>query len=713
MHRACFRLAKHMDVPLDPGVKARNLGTYDTARLAADIRRLKSEKLTDEVVRKEILRIPDVPPRKPSWLLAPSRKVDDLTGVPSILMSDWHWGEVVSPKEIGGVNEFNLKIAHERARTLVQVSLDLLFNHISTPKYPGIVVNLGGDMVSGDIHEELRETNEVNSMPTLLDVWGVLEWVLRAYLERFPHVHVVCVTGNHGRTTHKPRMKRRNHTNFDWLLYQCLARSFSGVKNITFDIPDGPDALYKVYGTRYLLTHGDQFRGGDGIIGAIGPLTRGNQKKQSRNQAVGMDYDVMLCGHWHQYIHLSRLICNGCFPKGSLVVTPNGYQSIETIKVGDPVLSRDGSIQRVTNLFQKTADTLVGIKVRGLPVIVESTPNHLVWAIKASSRQSEVPPSRRKTISKLHGIRQWIPMDYLSPGDYVHVPFPKGEDAPVDEETAWAYGLFLAEGSALLDGGRTKRHNRIALTMHIRERKIVERWARWFEKTFGKTPRIYERAWRSTCELAVSVPRDTSLWFRETFGHGAHNMHLPDGALLWADHLKAALLDGWITGDGHSAAQEDCRPTISATSVSQRLAVGMFLIAPASSLWPSLSVLPKGGPRKSDTYTVHFNSGQEVLVEGGEAFYRIAERFEQHGTFPVHDLEVAGEHTYCVGGIGVHNSLKGYDEYANQNNFGFEQPQQALWITHPKHGITYRMPVFVSRHKGPVEPAPWVSVAKR
>lgn len=82
-------------------------------------------------------------------------------------------------------------------------------------------------------------------------------------------------------------------------------------KRITFYIPEGSDAFYRVHHTRYLLTHGDQFKAGDSIIGPIGPLMRGNQKKQARNQAVEAEYDVLLAGHWHQYIHLSRLIVNG------------------------------------------------------------------------------------------------------------------------------------------------------------------------------------------------------------------------------------------------------------------------------------------------------------------------------------------------------------------------------------------------------------------
>ena len=53
-------------------------------------------------------------------------------------------------------------------------------------------------------------------------------------------------------------------------------------------------------------------------------------------------------------------------------------------------------------------------------------------------------------------------------------------------------------------------------------------------------------------------------------------------------------------------------------------------------------------------------------------------------------------HTYLnMGRIIMNGSLIGYNEYANQGNFGFEKPRQALWLTHPKHGITYSMPVLL------------------
>lgn len=246
----------------------------------------------------------------PSWLIEP-HTAHSTPGVPTLFMSDLHWGERVFPAQIGGVNEYNLDIARARARTLIERTLDLLLNHMVNPTYDGIVLALGGDMVSGGIHEELMATDEQEIMPVVLDLVGVLIWCITQLADALGAVFVPCVTGNHGRNTHKIRAKGRNYTSFDWLIYRILEMHFRGDKRVTFEIPDGSDAFYRVYGHRYLMSHGDQFRGGDGVIGALGPIIRGDHRKRSRNGQIGMAYDTMMIGHFHQYIQLQRLIVNG------------------------------------------------------------------------------------------------------------------------------------------------------------------------------------------------------------------------------------------------------------------------------------------------------------------------------------------------------------------------------------------------------------------
>jgi len=268
------------------------------------------EKLTSDYIKRKIIKIKDSPVNPPKWTINLDKK-KKFAGVPTLFASDWHWGEIVDPNQINGVNEYNMTIAQNRAKQMIEKAIDLLKNNIAHTEYPGIVYVLGGDMVSGDIHEELMATNEKEIMPVVIDLFGVLIWCIETLANEFGNVFVPCVSGNHGRNTHKIRNKGRNFTSFDWLLYQFLAKHFENDKRVQFLIPDGPDAYYSIYGHKYLLTHGDQFRGGDGVIGALGPIIRGDHRKRSRNAQIDMSYDTMIIGHWHQLIQLERLIVNG------------------------------------------------------------------------------------------------------------------------------------------------------------------------------------------------------------------------------------------------------------------------------------------------------------------------------------------------------------------------------------------------------------------
>ena len=246
----------------------------------------------------------------PDWLAKP-KKHAKAPGIPEMMWSDWHWGEVVKREQMNGVNEFNLDIANQRAKTLVERTILLLREYMVHPTYEGVVINLGGDMLSGIIHEELMNTNAKAIMACVVDIWGALEWCIRTMADEFGKVAVFCVVGNHGRSTRKWVSKDAAETSFDWLIYCHLQSAFAKDKRVNFIVPYASDQLYSVYGHRRLLTHGNQFRSGDSIIGHIGPVARGRQKKHSRNSDIGMGFSTMIHGHFHTYSPGDRIIGNG------------------------------------------------------------------------------------------------------------------------------------------------------------------------------------------------------------------------------------------------------------------------------------------------------------------------------------------------------------------------------------------------------------------
>lgn len=280
-----------------------------------DIRLLQRENDTAERIRTEIYGLAARTPEPPPWISTFEDKVGFSNEVPCAIWSDWHYGERVRPEEVGGMNDFDAEVAQERITRLVDTTIDLCFNHAgrSKKRYPGIVIMLGGDMLTGDIHEDLTATNDRTTQQCINDLTDIIAAALAKLADSFGKVFVPCVVGNHGRSTRKPRMKGRVYTSHEWNIYCSLERHFRKDKRVQFHIPNESDAHFSIYGHRFLLTHGDSLgvKGGDGIIGAIGPIMRGSIKTARGEAAIGRDYDTIVMGHWHQMLWLPGCIVNG------------------------------------------------------------------------------------------------------------------------------------------------------------------------------------------------------------------------------------------------------------------------------------------------------------------------------------------------------------------------------------------------------------------
>jgi len=246
----------------------------------------------------------------PRWLQAePSRKKHK--AIPWLFLSDLHLDEVVEPAQMLGANAYDRRIALMRLQRTFQGFVHVTRDYWTGIDYEGVVLALGGDIFSGDIHEELKETNEDTILGSL-DYWiDHLADGIGLVADEFGKVHVPVVVGNHGRTTRKPRAKFRARSNFDWFLGKALERIFAKDKRITFDVSEAADVLIPSYGQTVMMTHGDQASGGGGIGGIWPPLMRLDARKRARNAAFNMPYDLLIMGHWHQLVFGPQFIVNG------------------------------------------------------------------------------------------------------------------------------------------------------------------------------------------------------------------------------------------------------------------------------------------------------------------------------------------------------------------------------------------------------------------
>lgn len=281
--------------------------------LRKELKFLRKEEDTAERIRETILGLTAQPPAPAPWVTGKGGH-SGTRGCPMTIWSDFHYGEYVDKDQTNGINEFSPAIAKRRIQRLVNTTIDLCYNHMGRAKqeYPGAVICLGGDMVGGDIHEELLATNLKTSHQAVNDLTDMLAAAIEEMASKFGKVYVPGVVGNHGRSTKKMLMKNRVFTNYDWSIYTNLERHFRKEKHIVISPSNTADSLFSVFGHRYLLTHGDSLgvKGGDGIIGALGPIMRGSMKVHNSNAEMGRDFDTLVIGHWHQYITLPGLIVN-------------------------------------------------------------------------------------------------------------------------------------------------------------------------------------------------------------------------------------------------------------------------------------------------------------------------------------------------------------------------------------------------------------------
>lgn len=267
-----------------------------------------------ERLREAVFGLADTPAATPDWALERSQ-AGGAPHVPVLVTSDFQWGEVIDGENMDGINAYDVETARRRYRTLVEKTVDIALEHLVKNRYDGLVYLRLGDMVSGDIHDELRRTNElsgVTAVPSLVDAES---WGLSRLADAFGRVHVVSVPGNHGRTTLKPPSKHVEE-NYDWLASCLLEMRFRGDARLTWQTPRSTDAVFEVQGRKFLATHGDNIgtRGGQGFVGPIAPISRGATQTMREYSARGIHVSKMFIGHYHTAFDFGRGWANGSLP---------------------------------------------------------------------------------------------------------------------------------------------------------------------------------------------------------------------------------------------------------------------------------------------------------------------------------------------------------------------------------------------------------------
>ncbi len=287
---------------------------HDSAFWQKQALALKQELAKVEMVAEEVAGLRGIDIEIPDWLL--DTHSSTARAVVGCLISDVHAGEVVDPDEILGLNEFNPEICRRRLRRYFSAAATIGRRWGADCTLDGALVVLAGDLISGDIHEELRITNALTAHEQVSLVVEEITSGIRHLAGIYGRVHVVSVPGNHGRTTHKPTAKLYSRLSYDTLAASMIRDRLLDDGRFTWQISASRDAIVPVYGRDIFINHGDGMGsgGGMGFIGPMAPIVRGTKKVEAQQARVNRRPSLILHGHYHTSGQPGPVLSNGSVP---------------------------------------------------------------------------------------------------------------------------------------------------------------------------------------------------------------------------------------------------------------------------------------------------------------------------------------------------------------------------------------------------------------
>jgi len=233
-------------------------------------------------------------------------KADKAEAVAVVLASDWHVEETVDGYTVNDSNEFNLDIADQRISKLFADIVRLAETERGAARIEDLVLWLGGDMMTGHIHEELAESNGLSPVETVLWLQDRITGGIEALKPHFRRILIPTSFGNHGRDTARKRHSTGAKHSYEWMMYKNLEKITSD-SQVVWQVGGGYHTLVDIHGFRVRFHHGDGFK----YQGGIGGLTIPVEKAIASWNKSPVVSDLDCFGHYHTYMQSPKWCSNG------------------------------------------------------------------------------------------------------------------------------------------------------------------------------------------------------------------------------------------------------------------------------------------------------------------------------------------------------------------------------------------------------------------
>jgi hypothetical protein len=241
------------------------------------------------------------------FAIKPKGSTGKSESVAIVLASDWHCEENVAKAAVSGLNEYNLTVARARAVEFFQGTLRLVQIFQKDTRIDTLVIALLGDFISGNIHEDIAENNNLGATHALIFAEELITSGIQFLLDNSTLDLVIpCHSGNHGRTTKDQRMATENENSFEYYMYHVMARHFEGNKRVKFLISESYVSYLPVYDYTIRFHHGHGMKYGGGVGGLFIPTYKAIARWNDGRRA-----NIDCFGHFHQFRDGGSFVANG------------------------------------------------------------------------------------------------------------------------------------------------------------------------------------------------------------------------------------------------------------------------------------------------------------------------------------------------------------------------------------------------------------------
>lgn len=231
-----------------------------------------------------------------------------------LLLSDWHCEELVEGETVGRgpdgrwLNHYDLDVCDRRLAELADRFAAMLEHERRLVKIPRVVVWLGGDFLTGNIHPDCAELAQLAPLAALRFAGERIRRILDHVAAMADAVLVVTNSGNHGRNTPDLRIGTEAANSLETHLYTGMAAAERNPA-ITWNVGQAYlNTVELLPGFRIRFHHGHAVRyAGAGVGGITIPI---NKSIAAWDRIDPVQLTVQ--GHYHQFqwLRSSRYICN-------------------------------------------------------------------------------------------------------------------------------------------------------------------------------------------------------------------------------------------------------------------------------------------------------------------------------------------------------------------------------------------------------------------